>query len=462
MSLLVNPAARLNLGMRSGRDALRAKRDKLVNISATVIMKDHLLQVFAKATYPYPTRKMPFRRLMDGDELDINGGELIQPEVEKNLDKLDIEDIYSCIVRLKFEFNGNVHMGTGFYVNLPSEKYHVILTAGHNLINEEGIRAENLVIIGEDNVKDPATLFMVCLQYEKTQRRTMAGMITVKNIERPGFGLNLGFSSNKFLHNITQLTVSGFEDRQYNPVTSFGEGMSGSPVWHGYGGFAVAVAIHNLRAEKPGQGNKGTLINEEVFDNICRWSNAGYFAKRVYVDEADAMKNHQIYLSFAQYSGLANVYLGSSQDASKRDSLKFDIIPVYVSQSSSGRDPLYAFRFHRPQSWGEAKKRWVEWQPEKQRAILVESLKDINLVRLARGRRKTEVPFKIVLPSKKPTSRTTSTVLMLTDEDRDDDDIEDGMDECAGVSFGKDVPVGNNGGGVQLMAPNYRWFRIEN
>jgi hypothetical protein len=63
---------------------------------------------------------------------------------------------------------GQVHYGTGFFINLPSTKYDVILTAAHNLISEEKVKARNLTVIYHGNRKEKVAEFKICPRYEES------------------------------------------------------------------------------------------------------------------------------------------------------------------------------------------------------------------------------------------------------------------------------------------------------
>lgn len=188
-----------------------------------------------------------------------------------------------------------------------------------------------------------------------------------------------------------------------------------------------------MRAKNKGSGSRGTKITEEVFRNICLWTEMDIFGKRLCAPKS-RNKSHNTYLSFSQHSDFAKVFLGLSEAASAQDNLTFDIVPATVFPKWDDKSPLYAFKFHKPQAWSDPEKCWVEWQPMRQRAVLVDILKDVNLVRLPEKNKTGKKRYSVVLPV--PGNEAQNQELRLHDDDRAEDDIEDGMTEFAGVSFG--------------------------
>ncbi|KAL7937195.1 hypothetical protein V8C35DRAFT_217463 [Trichoderma chlorosporum] len=409
---------------------------------------------------------MEFPRIIAPGDVHPTRIENLQPKVDNNLDKATF-DLRNSIVRLQFDFGQETKHGTGFFVNFPSDKYDVILTAAHNLMNEDKIRALNLMVVYGSEDFDLVMDFKICPEYEQNPKFTNRGSFdygiilllkdNTKQNKRQGLGLNLGLSSHPTLRGSKGTRVSGYkaEDPNHPLQHSSGQtmrggkqyleykapteqGMSGSPVWVPYGGLPMVVGIHNTRPDqnKKNAGSTGTKITEEVFRHICAWSEIGFFGKRLCAVGGKG-KSHNTYLSFYQNSNFAKVFLGSPDEASNQDNVTFDIMPAIVLPKwveAERTTVFYAFKFHRP-SWGDEKKCWVEWQPAQQRAILVESIKDVNLVRLdeklLKGGKKR---FVVIIPV--PVGASKVQELRLYDDDRDEDDIEDGMTEFAGVSFG--------------------------
>lgn len=427
---------------------------------------------------------MEYPRIIAAGDVHRTRIENQQPDVNKGLDKASF-DLKNSIVRLQCDFGDGPTYGTGFFVNFPCSTYDVILTAAHNLINEQKVTVQNLKVFcaktekntkntgegaGKEEIEpEPVAGFKICPRYiEILETKPKAAdkgsydygiilLVKDKNREsnRQGLGLNLGLSSHLTLQGSKTANVSGYGGNgltsplqhssgqvikthlkqcvEYRAPTE--QGMSGSPVWIPYGGYPMVVGIHNMRPKSKTGGSRGAKITEEVFRTICAWLGIGYFGKRLCATKRKS-KKHNTYLSFFQHSDFAKVFLGSPEDARNQDNVTFDIMPTTMFPGWAGRHVLYAFKFHRPPAWGDEKKCWVEWQPKQQRAILVDTLKDVNLVRLddkllTSGKKR----HLVLIPAPGDPSKIQE--LRLYDDDRDEDDIEDGMTEFAGVSFGR-------------------------
>ncbi|UKZ72834.1 hypothetical protein TrVFT333_000471 [Trichoderma virens FT-333] len=379
---------------------------------------------------------MEYPRIIAAGDVHRSRNENQQPVVGNSLDKA-VFDLKNSVVRLKSDFgDGKPTLGTGFFVNFPSKKYDVILTAAHNLINKNKVEVSNLKVIcarekkdsqkdsqkdaqkdsqkdGEESKKDEEEFehvveYKICPKYRELLENGGTpsemcshdyGIILLhkddsKAGNRQGLGLSLRLSSHKFLQNAKEARVSGYgagDDANTPPKNSSGslklggsqyleykapteQGMSGSPVWVPYGGHP--------------------MVN----------------------------------------SDFAKVFLGSKEVALEQDNVTFDIMPAMVFPRWTEKVALYAFKFHKPSTWSDGKKCWVEWQPARQRAILVDILKDVNLVRIQDGMGKSKKRLIILIPV--PGDKVQYQELRLYDDERDEDDIEDGMTEFAGVSFG--------------------------
>jgi V8-like Glu-specific endopeptidase len=171
---------------------------------------------------------------------------------------------------------GRIHYGTGFFVNFPSTNYDVILTAGHNLVNEEKVRAQNLIVIYYGSRKEKVAEFKICPQYEEllgvnpkppSHGYYDYGVILLPKDEcqadkRLGLGLDLSLNIHPSLQGLKDAFVSGYGDGVGNmPLqTCFSplkglenqieyyqgtaeQGMSGSPVWVTYDGQMTVIGL---------------------------------------------------------------------------------------------------------------------------------------------------------------------------------------------------------------------------
>lgn len=161
------------------------------------------------------------------------------------------------------------HCGTGFYLNVPDTDNYVILTAGHNLINEEKERTKNLRIEREDEqcIAIPEDNVFICQEYKessKCKEEDDWGMILIPKFNGSpslGFGFSLLFATEEALSSKSEmfLTIGGYpacdrfrvcsgkgqkiDDKQleYSILTKYG--MSGAPVFLAHKGVETVVGI---------------------------------------------------------------------------------------------------------------------------------------------------------------------------------------------------------------------------
>ncbi|KAK6538243.1 hypothetical protein TWF694_011122 [Orbilia ellipsospora] len=173
------------------------------------------------------------------------------------------------IVKLKFQQEGNTFYGTGFYLNIPEVTSNVIVTSGHNLINENGALSENIEILkpkGEPAEEISEVFIPESYKQDPTTRniKNDYGVITTKRNkgadEAKGFGFSLKLGHEELRGR--PLEVSGYriESHPGRPATSSGhcvrswqgqieyeviteKGLSGSPVYLPLKGHEVAIGI---------------------------------------------------------------------------------------------------------------------------------------------------------------------------------------------------------------------------
>ena len=194
------------------------------------------------------------------------------------------------IVQMQFQRGAETGVGNGFFVNIPGvPKYHVILTAGHNLIGVDGTLSQNITIKAIDPADDyivPDGDSYICKSY-KAQRENndpndwgvvlyprgkpnlLPPRFRDKNTSQAdkdaiedafGFRISLHLGHAETLQG--QATVSGYRDqsKRGEPVSSSGaimsvyptqveyklateRGISGSCVWIPHRTFPTAIAI---------------------------------------------------------------------------------------------------------------------------------------------------------------------------------------------------------------------------
>ncbi|KAK6501951.1 hypothetical protein TWF481_009769 [Arthrobotrys musiformis] len=356
------------------------------------------------------------------------------------------------IVKLVFEQEDYRRTGTGFYLNIPEIAFNVIVTAGHNLIDEKGSESKNLKILNENFAEEEISGIFISESYKKNPSsenvKNDYGVILTKkgdgiNTSKGfGFSLKLGHEQLKG----RSLEVSGYRARSApgQPDMSSGNyirsrpgqieyevmsepGFGGSPVYLPFKGHEVAIAIHHGRRKYA----IGTHLDERVLCDIFRFVGIGYEGKSLKVEHKDAHKLG-MYLRFSGYCGFGRVRLG-------RDGLDttFDIFLGY-SPASSGGEPLYVFRFNHPPNWPEERKdeKWVLWDVTSDTVTLTEHIQEFCFVQLIKkNKRKLDSIFNVVLPI---TGKDLVELRMQANEITEQD-IELGVRETSEISFERHV-----------------------
>ncbi|KAK5995168.1 hypothetical protein PT974_03565 [Cladobotryum mycophilum] len=170
------------------------------------------------------------------------------------------------IVKLKF-MQGDERSGTGFYVNIPDTEYHVLMTAGHNLIDKKGDLSTNIEIHPPPAVTSSSDWkVLISPSYKEHPEVSNPdvdwGVILIpRKDESPrGFGFSLKLAYDDLYNE--ELTVGGYREAtaagtpdistgcclasrpdhlEYDVATQ--KGLSGSPVFIAYKGHDTAICI---------------------------------------------------------------------------------------------------------------------------------------------------------------------------------------------------------------------------
>ncbi|KAK6504691.1 hypothetical protein TWF481_006630 [Arthrobotrys musiformis] len=372
------------------------------------------------------------------------------------------------IVKLQFQQGGKTSTGTGFYLNVPDMKSNIILTAGHNLIDEKGNESKNLEILrpkGSSTKEEIIGKFYIPKSYRENPTAKNAindyGAIITKRGEGVDTAKGFGFSLKTGGENLKgrPLEVSGYrgESDPGEPHTSSGHclrslpdqieyevmtepGLSGSPVYLPYKGHDVAVAIHH--GHKKGKAI-GTRLDERVLCDIFRFAGVGHEGKSLKVVHPKA-HSLGMYLRFSGSGEFGRVRLG-------RDGLDttFDIFPGYSPASGEAKapGPLYLFRFKHPPSWPKGrgeKEKWVLWDAANDTVGLTEHLREFCFVQLVKPKPKKTKPglavpkpdssFNFVVPIKGPKGDEL-VELRMQKTDITQQDIELGLRETSELGF---------------------------
>ncbi|KAF3234300.1 hypothetical protein TWF217_003782 [Orbilia oligospora] len=353
-------------------------------------------------------------------------------------------------VKLRFvQTDGKKH-GSGFYVNIPGVRHDVILTAGHNLIDEHGQLSRNITVLGRTPDEDipVGNSYHICDDYIKTPQSSNAvkdyGIILLPQTNKPGFGFSLKLAYVDDLEG--EVRVTGYRDDTPagSPITSSGsyictedqivykasteQGISGSAVWVAYEGFETVVAIHNHRPKSAGTGSRGTRLNLNVLMDVFKWANVGWLSKVIKVSDQSPHIGGNLYLQFSENSLEARVRV--STDGSGVDT-RFNILPAHSWPTTAKKLSLYVFTLEEPAMLKEERGKWVSWNPEAQEVVLVNELRESCLVRVQEDDKSSmriiRVVGKDLMDVRMAATRITEDEIML------------GIEETSEVSFGKYV-----------------------
>ncbi|KAI0179867.1 hypothetical protein GGR52DRAFT_568634 [Hypoxylon sp. FL1284] len=305
--------------------------------------------------------------------------------------------------------------GNGFFINVPNSNFDVILTAGHNLVDKPQQYCANIRIIrSSDEILVTPNMVRVCERYFNEPEDNKAiydyGVILLERSKRfrmRGFGFNLMLglappldglaSSEKNVRDILQdatLYVSGYspEDSPADaaPLKSEGrcirltrhdlayeahtvQGMSGGPVWMGFRGEEMVVAIHNYGMKSGEKGNRGSRLNLNAWRAIFEWVEVGWYEKSLHYR---GFAPYSMHLHMRQFKSAGEVD-GEGRVRVGRPGLVetlFDILPVAARPEAKEVEAKFGFIL-RPKGPGAEKSKkedptWVRWNPRRNQVSL--------------------------------------------------------------------------------------------
>ncbi|EFW98790.1 cytochrome c oxidase assembly protein [Grosmannia clavigera kw1407] len=296
------------------------------------------------------------------------------------------------VLKLKFVKEGAEKHGNGFLVNIPNQKYDIVLTAAHNLVEKANTYTTDLrIVFAEEEKSIDSSMIRVCQTYLDSPSENFAiydyGVILLhRNVLNPrrgfGFGLMLGVASppeGRLLY------VSGYLPKDSGkggePRRSEGNcvqagssqlvyradteaGMSGGPVWLGFRGTETVVAIHNYGGgDEKNPRNKGTRINLEVWRTVSTWAEAMWTNKSLHYypttssssksnATASSSPTYQMHLHMQMPSSMArsnNTYAGEIGSGRVRVGCPgrvetfFDILPIAARPMDGDSLVCYGF-----------------------------------------------------------------------------------------------------------------------
>jgi len=325
---------------------------------------------------------MPVRKVfVSQDDEDEEWNTPKPDEIQPGLQFVDNDFTKREIVKLRFEADGKLSYGSGFYMKIPAASCDVILTTGHNLVAENGIRTTQLAIAsGEARKFQPVRErdIRVCAKYLE-ERKSMFdyGAILVRHATLTskshgyGYSMTLAFGTSETFEN-NNVSVIGYQDssKPGRPRTSTGEGrklklyatsnqvkypvatekgMSGSAVTVEYEGKQTILAIHTRRPGNPGSRSRGILLTPAVLREIYSWVGAGEFNTGLKVKDtrsaAGRSENRSngglpkdgLFVVFPSGWNFARICVGI-ENASK-----FDVIPAKAATGSNSEYHAIAY-----------------------------------------------------------------------------------------------------------------------
>ncbi|EGD87058.1 hypothetical protein H112_05580 [Trichophyton rubrum D6] len=339
------------------------------------------------------------------------------------------------IVRLDFRQNsapkGEKSHGTGFYVNIPDTKAHVILTAAHNLVDNQKKPSQDLQFYDplQGAIIKPGDLeiFIPPSYLSRPRTETDFGAIRVPtstSVPR-GFGFALKLAEESLRDKTLQICGFPSDCPRPEPSTSSGDckrwnrnrleyqiatakGLSGAPVFMPFKGHDTVIGIHTNGSDLHRGNSKGCRLSETVLEQIFHWLGVSHEEKTLRVFPSKDAPPEGLYLRFPPFEEHGWVRLGE-----KGLETTFDIFPAYAPTSNLTGKPTYVFRFRHPRGWPQSreKQRWVLWDYVRQVVTLTDKLEDCcfpYLVRIEPKKNSKKKPtnssetFRIVLERKDP------------------------------------------------------------
>ncbi|KAI0389631.1 hypothetical protein F5Y17DRAFT_472696 [Xylariaceae sp. FL0594] len=314
--------------------------------------------------------------------------------------------IESAVVFLQFYKDGANQAGNGFFVNVPGADKDVILTAGHNLIDEAKNRTKDLKAWWQgqaDWLKITDDMVRISKVYEAEPTAASAvsdfGVIllpkpTQRGEVRLAFGFSLKLAEEDELP--TTLSITSYRananmgDRPtrssgscMNPIMNKNQleykvdteaGVSGSAVWLGYNKYPTVVAIHNYGPRRKGvhYGSRGTRLNLVVLREIFDWAGVYNADKHILAKSVSGPEpQHPLRFVYSPDDRQLRIVVGDS-DGQRQALQRFDMLPVYSAPVVSPKPPSVEYGFSQVDANGL--RHWVSWDVDRESASLASAL----------------------------------------------------------------------------------------
>ncbi|KAF4439393.1 hypothetical protein FACUT_4148 [Fusarium acutatum] len=293
--------------------------------------------------------------------------------------------------------------GNGFFVNIPGQDKAVIFAAGHNLMDENGKRTQNLRAwwsdLGEQHkgVEVQEKDIRVSKVFSTTPNENSAiddfGIIMIPKNNNPpppktAFGFALRLAEEERLEGICNISSylttaktgnppTRITGRFVNPIlkrhqleylTYIEAGVSGSVVWTEYNGAPVAVAIHNYgpKRKSPKYGSRGSRIDMKMMREIMEWT--GVYKRAVSIIAQPLGKKQSnsplpLCMAWSEQDKVLRVHIQDDTEPTAAEAT-FQALPVFSAAMLLGKEPKEEIGFaqidKRPNAAKDAM-RWVSW-----------------------------------------------------------------------------------------------------
>jgi len=323
------------------------------------------------------------------------------------------------VVQLTFKRGTDSAVGNGFFVNIPGVPgYHVILTAGHNLIGPDKEESREITIralTAADDYVVPAGQYYICKSFKDqpvdndpndwgvilyprglpnlfpARYRDQGMTQTQKDMMEASFGFRFSLRLGHADSLQGQASISGYRDvsPRGEPRVSSGtiiaayptqveykatteRGISGSVVWIPYRTFPTAIAIHNYGPKYKGAGSRGSRITAELMREVYGFTKGASLGVQLRAHgtprQVRELPLGGLFLSFPSTFPFARVHLRSGT-------------PVDLLPAQSGGVPMHLMAVSTPSGM-----RYAAFNIGKREIVLREKIRDDCLFELVSGK----------------------------------------------------------------------------
>ncbi|KAF5985000.1 heterokaryon incompatibility 6 OR allele [Fusarium coicis] len=306
---------------------------------------------------------------------------------------------------VRYGLNSIKKGGNGFFVNIPGQDNAIIFTAGHNLMDENGKRTQNLRAwwsdLGEQHkgieIQESDTRVSKVFSTKPNEESAIDdfGIIMIPKNNNPpppraAFGFALRLAEEERLEGICNISSylttakpgeppTRSTGRFVNPIlkqhqleylTYTEAGVSGSVVWTAYNGAPVAVAIHNYgpKRKSPKYGSRGSRIDMKMMREIMEWTGVYKRAVAIIAQPLDKV---------------LRVHVQDDTEPAAEEAT-FQALPVFSAAMLLVKEPKEEIGFAQIDKGPNAAQdamRWVSWNFDRNSVSFASALSRARLVK---------------------------------------------------------------------------------